>query len=132
MKKHFVTFYSPGTFVSETTRKPIASWDVKKAVQMSKTLHERYGAKPYGFQFSTRTRGSKALDSKVSKTSGMYFLGGKIRTLAEVRRDNKKDEKILLSNMECNKYERIVENNDPTNWNWSLPLETGDVVLEVK
>ena len=34
MKKHFVTFLSPGTFVSETTTKPIASWSVEKAKAM--------------------------------------------------------------------------------------------------
>jgi len=26
IQKHFVTFYSPGTFVAETTEKPIKSW----------------------------------------------------------------------------------------------------------
>ena len=48
MEKHFVTFYSPGTFAAETSRKPIESWDVDKAVAMSKEIKERHGALPYG------------------------------------------------------------------------------------
>jgi hypothetical protein len=31
MKRHFVIFYSPGTFVAETTEQKISSWDVKAA-----------------------------------------------------------------------------------------------------
>lgn len=67
MKKHFVTFFSPGTFVSETSEKPIDSWDVDTAVEMSTQILERHGARPYGFRFSTRERGQEDLDSKVTK-----------------------------------------------------------------
>ena len=69
MKKHFVTFYSPGTFVAEQTTKPIDSWDVELAVSMSGEIKERYGALPYGFQFSTRERGENDLDSHEVETS---------------------------------------------------------------
>lgn len=30
MRKHQVTFYSPGTFVSESSTQPIESWDGSK------------------------------------------------------------------------------------------------------
>ena len=86
MKAHFVTFLSPGTFVCEETTKPIESWDTKEAVKMSKKITERYGAKPFVFVFSTRERGDKDLDSKTTKTSGRYFLGGKVLTLADVEK----------------------------------------------
>ena len=56
MKAHFVTFYSPGTFVAETTTKPIPSWDVDLAVAMASDIRERHGALAYGFRFSTRAR----------------------------------------------------------------------------
>jgi tRNA/tmRNA/rRNA uracil-C5-methylase (TrmA/RlmC/RlmD family) len=50
MKKHFVTFLSPGTFFNEETTKPIDSWDVAKALEMSKTVVERYEQRPYVIQ----------------------------------------------------------------------------------
>ncbi len=44
MQKHFVTFYSPGTFVSEETTNPIGSWDVAAAMKMAHGIVERYAA----------------------------------------------------------------------------------------
>lgn len=129
MKKHFVTFYSPGTFVAEESTKPIDAWDVDKAVKMARKVSERYNAKPYGFRFSTRERGKDDLDSKVTKRSGLYWLGGKVETLAQVKARATEKDRILVSNMECNKYERIVTNDN--SWRWTMPLEKGDVVLDV-
>lgn len=130
MKKHFVTFYSPGTFVSEVSEKPIESWDVEKAKKMVKGIKERYGATPYGFQFSTRSRKDDELDSKVTETSVMYYLGGKVETLAQVKKRATEKDSILVSNMECNKWNKIITNNN--SWSITLPLEKGDVVLEWK
>jgi hypothetical protein len=73
MKKHFVTFYSPGTMVAETTEKPIASWNIKTAKQMASSIRERHGACPYGFRFTTRSRKANELDSKVIKNK-LYVL----------------------------------------------------------
>jgi hypothetical protein len=75
MKKDFVVFLSPGTFVSEETRMPIDSWDPDKAVAMSKAVTERYQSKPYGFYFVTKERSQDELDSKETRSSGLYFLG---------------------------------------------------------
>lgn len=63
MEKHFVKFYSAGSFVAEETVKEIDSWDVNKAIEMSKDITERYGAKPYGFRFITKGRTDADLDS---------------------------------------------------------------------
>jgi len=128
MKKHFVIFMSPGTFVAEQTEKPIASWDVNKAVEMSKKITERYNSKPYGFYFTTRERKRGELDSKVVKSSGMYYLGGKIITLKEIKARKDPKDATLISNMECNEYERVVETNN--SWRWVQPLYKGDTVLE--
>src|ERR1035437_7684313 len=101
VEKHFVTFYSPGTFVAEDTEKSIDSWDIEKAKKMARSIKERHGACPYGFRFTTRGRSSEDLDSKIVKTSPLYWLGGKVETLAEVEARRTKDDSILISNMEC-------------------------------
>jgi hypothetical protein len=92
MKKHFVTFYSPGTFVAETSAKDIGSWNVDDAVAMSAMIEERHGARPYGFRFTTRERGDDDFDSKETAQSPMYYLGGKVETLEEVEARNDPEE----------------------------------------
>lgn len=128
MTKHFVTFYSPGTLVAETTEKPIESWDVETARRMAKDIKERYGAVPYGFQFSTRERDWDELDSHETVRSPMYYLGGKIETLAEVKARATDKDRILVSNMECNHYDRVITTTK--GWHWTQPLRPEDVVLE--
>ena len=88
ISKHFVTFLSPGSFVAEDTTREIASWDVDEAVVMARGVTERHGATPYGFRFSTRSRGPDDLDSRVTARSGLYWLGGTVNTLAELEAEN--------------------------------------------
>lgn len=128
MKKHFVTFYSPGTFISEESTKPIDSWDIEAAKKMARGVTERYNAVPYGFQFSTRERRKLDLDSKVTSTSPMYYLGGTIETLADVKARATDKDRILISNMEGNGWDRIITNTN--SWRHTAPLRKGDVVLE--
>jgi hypothetical protein len=130
MKKHFVTFYSPGTLVAETSTKPIDSWDVERAIEMSKSIKERYGALPYGFQFSTKTRKNDELDSKVTERSNFYWLGGTVKTLADVKAENDSTNKILISNMEINGYNEIITNNN--SWQWTQPFTENDILLDIK
>ena len=128
MKKHFVTFLSPGTFVAEQTTKEIDAWDVDQAIEMSRSISERYGAKPYGFYFTTRSRADDELDSRVTERSGTYYLGGKIETIDDVRARNDPSERILLSNMECNGWNRIIVNTN--SWKVTQPFGDGDTLLE--
>ena len=128
MEKHFVTFFSPGTFVAEQTECPIEAWDVEAAKELARKIKERYNAVPYGFRFSTRSRGIDDLDSKVAAQSAMYFLGGKVETLAEVKARATEKDRILVSNMEGNGYDRIITNDN--SWRWTGPLGKDDVVLE--
>jgi len=107
---------------------PIDSWNVEKAVEMVSGISERYGATPYGFQFSTRERSEEDLDSKVTKTSHMYYLGGEVFTIAEIEARNDPKESILLSNMKGNHYERIIVNTN--SWKWTQPLQKDDIVLD--
>jgi len=91
MKKHFVTFLSPGTFVHEETTMPIYAWDIEEACEMAHSINERHGARPFAFQFSTRERKDDELDSRVVKESGRYFLGGQLLTVKEVEVMNKSE-----------------------------------------
>lgn len=127
MQQHFVHFLSPGTFISEETRKPIDAWDPALAVALSGEINERYGAKPYGFYFSTRERSPDDLDSRETATSVMHFLGGTIETLAEVEARNDPKEEILRSNMRCNGWDRIITNTN--SWKITQPLREKDIVL---
>lgn len=129
IKKHFVTFYSPGTFVSESDTKPIDDWEVDAAIAMARDITQRYSATPYGFQFSTRERGPDDLDSKETCRSSMYYLGGKIETLAEIKDRNDSSERVLLSNMEGNGWDKIIVNTN--SWLFRGPFIAGDVLLDV-
>ena len=53
MRQHYVQFFSPGTFVAETSTRTIDSWSVTTALKMAGKVTERYGATPYGFKFHT-------------------------------------------------------------------------------
>jgi hypothetical protein len=130
IEKHFIRFFSPGTFMAETSELPIEKWDTNLAMKIARTVKERYGAVPYGFVFFTKARSDKDLDSKEVKTSNMYFLGGKVETLEEVEKRNDPKEEILRSNMRCNKYDKIIINTN--SWKWTQPLGKKDVVLDFK
>lgn len=129
MKKHFVEFFSPGTFVAETSTRPIDSWDLDEAIKLSADITERYGATPYAFRFITRERADDELDSKVTKHSFMHYLGGKIETIEDVAKRADPKEAILLSNMRCNGWNRIITSTK--GWKWTQPLNDDDIVLEV-
>jgi hypothetical protein len=111
MRKHFVEFLSPGSFVDESTSKEISSWDPVLATKMANRISERYGAKPYGFVFSTSIvskdipdgeGGALEVKPKVVEKSGVYFLGGWLETLDQVEARNDPEEEILRSNMKGN------------------------------
>lgn len=125
MEVNFVEFYSPGTFVAESTIKPIESWDVEKAVEMSGSIIERYGARPYAFRFIKRAREDSDLDSKIVDKSCLYYLGGVVETIEQISKRGDKKDKILLSNMQCNGWRKVIR----TSSGWTLPLEYGDTVL---
>jgi hypothetical protein len=128
MKRHFVSFFSPGTFVEEQTTMPIDSWDVDKAMAMARTIVERYNATPFAFEFSTRQRGAKQLDSHVVATSHRYYLGGEVLTLAQVKERPDLANNTLIHNMEVNQIGKIIVNDN--SWRWVAPLMDGDVVLD--
>lgn len=121
MRKHYVVFYSPGTFFDESSSKPIKNWNIKKAIALSKDVVERYGARPYGFRFETYITskpvpdgegGTLEVKSKLISSSGIHFIGGKIRTLSEIKSRNDPNDRILIFNMECSDYNEVVESTN--------------------
>lgn len=130
MKQHFVIFFSPGTLVAEQSSMPIDSWDINKAVEMSQNIKERHGATPYGFCFTTRARRADELDSREVKRSGMYYLGGEVLTLEEIKARNDSHDHVLISNMKSNGWDKVVVNNN--SYRWTQPLEKDDVVLDIR
>lgn len=130
MSKHFVQFYSPGTFVSEVTEKPIDEWNVEAAAAMAHAISERHGATPYGFRFITRARADDELDSKQVASSGIYYLGGRVETLAEVEARNDPKEEVLRTNMRLNNIERVIINDN--SWRFTGPFTERDTLLDWK
>jgi hypothetical protein len=139
MRKHQVTFFSPGTFVSESSTQPIESWDTVKAVEMAKGVSERYGAKPYGFRFQTLLTSNPVEDGeggklevqpKVVKSSGIYFLGGKLETFDDVAIRNDPKESILRSNMEGNGMWIVCVNTN--SYRSTMPFEEEDKLVDDK
>lgn len=134
-----VTFLSPGTFVSEQTSKPIASYDVQLAVEISRSITERYGATPYGFYFSTQIEsdpisdgegGQLNVEPKTVDESKMYYINGEIETIADVEARNDPSESILLSNMKCNNWDRIVVTRN--GYKHTRPFNDGDHIVNLK
>ncbi len=137
MRKHKVTFLSPGTFVSEQTTRTVDAWDTTKAAKMAASIEERYGSKPFGFYFTTDLVGEDVPDGEggMLKTqpkevarSGMYFLGGELLTYEDIVARDDKDEKILRRNMLSNDYPVVIVNTN--SWRVTLPFEKKDALLD--
>lgn len=134
--KHTVTFLSPGTFMSESTTRPLDSWDTAVACEMATGIVERYNARPYAFYFTTSVTAPDVPDGmggflkvqpRQTARSGMHFLGGTALTVNDViaRRSEKDD--ILISNMR-NNWPVVVES---INGYLSVhPLESLDVIVD--
>lgn len=127
MKKNYVTFYSPGTMVAETTRREIASWNVAKVLKILPDIEERYGAKPYGFRFTTMKRGLRDFAPRETAQSNMYYVNCRVETLEEIEKRDDPKESILRQNMQTNGWDKMVTTT--SGWKWSHPLHEGDIVL---
>lgn len=127
LTKHYVTFYSSGTFVAESTSQEIESWDIAQAQQLATTIRERYNAMPFGFRFTTRERADDDFDSREVARSGMYYINCNVLTADDIETRADPADDILLSNMRCNGWDRVVQTK--AGWRWTQPLNTDDVVL---
>jgi hypothetical protein len=127
MKRHFVTFYSPGTFVSEVTEVEVPEWDIDFAREYARHyVKERHGATPYGFNFKTMVLEEGDWLPRTVATSGMYFLGGKILSLDDI--PDIRENEVLRWNMRTNGWDYVIENTN--SWKIVLPYEKNDTLLE--
>jgi hypothetical protein len=138
LRKHRITFYSPGTLFSEASDRSIDSWDTKKAVAMAKDIMERHNAKPYGFKFETLLVSDDVPDgeggwlktqSKTVETSGTHFLTGTLETYDDVVRRNSDKESILRTNMHANGYWIVCINTN--SYRSTLPFDEKDRIVDM-
>jgi hypothetical protein len=118
MLKHYVEFYFPGSFFSETS--------VKEVTSRSAPVDIPKGA--YGYCFYSQEeieQGGEILVGKVKDRSPMTYFG-EILTLEQVKAlEPAWDYRILVSYMENNKWERVVR----TVRGGFQPLREGDRVV---
>ena len=139
MKKYKVIFYSPGTFLSESSSYPIDSWDIVKAIELSEKVLERYNSKPYGFVFETIlvlddvTDGEGGILKDTPKSvdrSGVHFMGGYLETYDDVVARNDSKENILRDNMMYNEHWIICINTN--SYRSTLPFNEKDCIVDAR
>lgn len=135
--QHLAVFYSPGTFFHEEMSIILDKPTVAEAVAASKGVVERYGATPFGFQIVEQIVGDPVPDGrggtldvmpKKVRTSGMYFLGGRLRKLDDIEAVADPSESILVSNMRANDQPVVVENTN--SWKSTHVFGENDVLLD--
>ena len=139
MRKHYVRYFSPGTFLSEESERPIYAWDVELAAQGARKVNERYGAKPYAFVFLAKLVGDPVPDGeggvlqvepKEVMRSGYYYLKGKLLTIEDIKARRNPTESILLSNMQANGWPIVVETCN--SYRSIQPFEERDFVIDAE
>lgn len=101
---HYVTYYYPGSFFPETSRKQVPDWDSERAYLASSSDPR----KPYAFKFVTLGRTAEELNSREIARSPTYFLGGSLMSLEEVLASPGSDLKTLAENMQANGWDRVI------------------------
>ena len=122
MKKHCVVFQIPGGMIcAEESSREVRLWDVDIVLDLI-----REGPyNPYSFYFKTLSREEHDLDSRETERSGMYYLGGEIRTREYIRNSND-DHSVLLLNMMTNGWEKVIV----TSYGNTQPFMFEDTLLE--
>lgn len=129
IQTHYVTFLSPGSFMSEQTTEKVDSWDVQAAVERSKEIVERYSARPYAFHFQTKEFDSDTGRHEVIANSPTYYLGGVVYSYEEVVARNDPNESILRDNMKYNHMSHIIQFANP--YRITQPFREDDIRLNI-
>ena len=124
MQKHFVNLLYAGIIVSEKSSHEVSDWNISEVYEIIRS--QKY--KPYGFEFITRERKDNELDSRIIKSSGTYYLGGTVLNSEQVMARRDFNTRILLSNMETNSWEYVIETVNGQ----FFPFEENDILLPEK
>jgi hypothetical protein len=108
-KYYTVSFFSPGTFFSETSHKDFQELDLKKICAVAKTMKERHNASPYGFVWEYRElptdlpqiEGYKleVTPKVIEKSTGIIYITGEIIYSKDLISER---DRILKFNLERN------------------------------
>ncbi len=118
-QKTYVEFSFCGAVVDEVLSFEVESRDIG-------SLRVPDGA--FGFQFfdqlSTMVGKVELVSGRLNK-SPMHYYGGRVMTLEEVRAEMP-EERILILNMECNGYDRVIQ----CRYGNFKPFDADDVYVE--
>jgi len=115
MIKYFVEYLQPGILMAETYNKEIPAREIQYAPENCP-----------GFRFYDREvveLDGEELQGKPKNYSNYFYRGTEL-TLEKVK-ETMSDHRILIENMECNHYDRVVQIKNGQIW----PLHDGDIVL---
>lgn len=119
VKKTYVEFSFCGVVVDNVSSLEVETRDVE-------SLQVPDGA--FGFQFfdllSTMVGNDELVSSRLNK-SPMHYYGGRIMTIDEVRAEMP-EEQILIFNMECNGYDRVIQ----CRYGNFKPFNAGDIYIK--
>ena len=121
MLKHYVQYFSPGSFVSETSDKEIPSRSLDHVLPMKKNSYS------YGFLFFDREEtkiNGEVLKGKKKNYSSTHYIGGRKMNATEVKAEVKNNA-TLLSNMKINEWKYVVK----TKFGQFMPFEKGDIMI---
>jgi hypothetical protein len=121
-KWHFVRFYFANAITADITDVPTMP---AAGITVARLLAAQYSRAPYAFEFVTRSRGPDEMDSKETYLSPTYYLGGEAYTFEQIAARDDPNDRILLENMSCNKWNRVIL----TPKGQIRPLNDDDVVL---
>jgi len=136
-RKVFAQFYSPGTFFAETSTMPLETGSIKEAVNLSKEVSERYGAKPYAFDIVTKLvaqpvddgeGGVIPMSTKEVERRGRFFIGGRLIRYEEMVKVEG-ERSVIVSNMRGNGWPICIENVN--SYKSTQPFKEDDAVVDL-
>lgn len=123
--KVYVNFYMPGSFFSEESTLEVSA-DLRNSPMDVVALAPRSAFAFSFFDVKETEVDGEILRSRRVNVSGRYYIGGRVMTLEDVRRDIP-NSRILQDNMTSNGWIRVIR----CKTNNIQPLEDDDTVLDV-